>query len=56
MTLTNPTLPDNPGEAEEEHDAPDVEEAGHQDTFLPCQLYRGLAALPSSLSSSLSSC
>ena len=29
MTLTNPTLPDNPGEAEEEHNPPYVQQASH---------------------------
>ena len=29
MTLTNPTLPDNPGESEEEHNPPYVQQASH---------------------------
>ena len=44
MDLTDAGLSDDPGEAEEEHDAPDVEQASHQHADDPAELELRLAA------------
>ena len=37
IQLTDSTLADHPGQPEEEHDAPNVEEASHEDALQPSE-------------------
>lgn len=41
--LTHAGLRDDPGQSEEQHDSPDVEEVAHQHAFDPSKLDRPLA-------------